>query len=91
MMLEDYGFCPVGEGGPFVADGNIRFGTGSIPVNPHGGQLSEAYVLGMTMVREAVEQLRGDAVNQVARARTALVTGAPSSLPMSALILRSDI
>jgi len=42
MQLEDYGFCPIGEGGPFVADGNIRYGTGSIPVNTHGGNLSEA-------------------------------------------------
>ena len=25
MQLEDYGFCPIGEGGPFVADGNIRW------------------------------------------------------------------
>ncbi len=24
MQLEDYGFCGIGEGGPFVADGNIR-------------------------------------------------------------------
>ena len=24
MQLEDYGFCPIGEGGPFVAEGNIR-------------------------------------------------------------------
>ena len=25
MQLEDYGFCAIGEGGPFVADGNIRW------------------------------------------------------------------
>ena len=25
MQLEDYGFCPIGEGGPFVAEGNIRW------------------------------------------------------------------
>jgi len=90
FQLEDYGFCPIGEGGPFVADGNIRFPTGAIPVNTHGGQLSEAYILGMTNVREAVEQLRGTATNQVKDARTALVTGGPSSLPMSALILRNE-
>jgi acetyl-CoA acetyltransferase len=38
MQLEDYGFCKVGEGGPFVEGGNIRFKGGSIPVNTHGGQ-----------------------------------------------------
>ncbi len=88
MQLEDYGFCPIGEGGPFVADGNIRWGTGSIPVNTHGGNLSEAYIIGMTHIREAVEQLRGVAVNQVEGAEIALVTGGPASLPVSATLLR---
>ncbi|MBM3659516.1 MAG: thiolase [Actinobacteria bacterium] len=87
MQLEDYGFCPIGEGGRFVADGNIRYGTGSIPVNTHGGNLSEAYIIGMTHVKEAVEQLRGTAVNQVADAEVALVTGGPASIPTSSLLL----
>jgi len=42
MQLEDYGFCGIGEGGPFVADGNIRWPDGGLPVNTHGGNLSEA-------------------------------------------------
>jgi len=88
MQLEDYGFCPIGEGGRFVEDGNIRFRTGSIPVNTHGGNLSEAYIIGMTHVREAVEQLRGTAVNQVADAEIALVTGGPAGLPVSGALLR---
>ncbi len=87
MQLEDYGFCPIGEGGRFVADGNIRYGTGSIPVNTHGGNLSEAYIIGMTHVKEAVEQMRGTAVNQVEDASVALVTGGPASIPTSALLL----
>src|SRR5690349_9954375 len=87
LQLEDYGFCGIGEGGPFVADGNIRFPTGSIPVNTHGGNLSEAYIIGMTHVKEAVEQLRGTAVNQVDGARVALATGGPASIPTSALLL----
>jgi acetyl-CoA acetyltransferase len=88
MQLEDYGFCKVGEGGPFVADGNIRFKGGSIPVNTHGGHLSEAYIIGMTHIREAVEQLRGVAVNQVEDAEIALVTGGPAGLPVSGTLLR---
>jgi acetyl-CoA acetyltransferase len=88
MQLEDYGFAPIGEGGPFVGDGNIRWKTGSIPVNTHGGNLSEAYIIGMTHVREAVEQLRGVAVNQVDGAEIALVTGGPASLPVSSTLLR---
>jgi acetyl-CoA acetyltransferase len=87
MQLEDYGFCGIGEGGPFVADGNIRYGTGSIPVNTHGGNLSEAYIIGMTHVKEGVEQIRGTAVNQVPAASVALVTGGPASIPTSSLLL----
>jgi acetyl-CoA acetyltransferase len=87
MQLEDYEFCGIGESGPFVAEGNIRLG-GKIPVNTHGGHLSEAYIIGMTHVREAVEQLRGVAVNQVPQAEIALVTGGPASLPVSGTLLR---
>jgi acetyl-CoA acetyltransferase len=71
-----------------VADGNIRWKGGSIPVNTHGGHLSEAYIIGMTHIREAVEQLRGTAVNQVDGAEVALVTGGPSGLPVSGTLLR---
>jgi acetyl-CoA acetyltransferase len=88
MQLEDYGFCGKGEGGLFVESGAIRFKGGSIPVNTHGGQLSEAYIIGMTHIREAVEQIRGVAINQVPDAEIALVTGGPASLPVSGLILR---
>jgi acetyl-CoA acetyltransferase len=89
MQLEDYGFCKRGEGGAFVQSGAIRL-NGSIPVNPHGGHLSEGYVVGMTHIREAVEQLRGTAVNQIKNARTALVTGGPAPVPMTAAILRNE-
>jgi acetyl-CoA acetyltransferase len=88
MQLEDYGFCGIGEGGPFVAEGNHTWPNGKIPVNTHGGHLSEAYIIGMTHVREAVEQLRGVAINQVEGAEIALVTGGPASLPVSGTLLR---
>jgi acetyl-CoA acetyltransferase len=88
MQIEDYGFCGIGEGGAFVADGNIRWPGGAIPINTHGGHLSEAYIIGMTHIREAVEQLRGVAVNQVEGAEIALVTGGPASLPVSGTLLR---
>jgi acetyl-CoA acetyltransferase len=87
MQLEDYGFCGKGEGGAFVESGAIRYDGGSIPVNTHGGQLSEAYVIGMTHIMEGVEQMRGTAINQVPDAELALVTGGPASLPVSGLIL----
>jgi len=87
-QLETYGFCGEGEGGDFVADGHIRWPSGSIPVNTHGGNLSEAFISGLTHVREAVEQLRGTAVNQVNGAEIALVGGTATSLPSSSIILR---
>jgi acetyl-CoA acetyltransferase len=87
MQLEDYGFCEKGDGGAFVESGAIRFDGGSIPVNTHGGQLSEAYIIGMTHIMEGVEQMRGTAINQVADAELALVTGGPASLPVSGLVL----
>jgi acetyl-CoA acetyltransferase len=87
LQLEDYGFCPFGESGPFVSDGNIRFDGGSVPVNTHGGNLSEAYIIGFSHVMEAVEQLRGTAVNQVPDASVALVTGGPAPIPVSGLVL----
>jgi acetyl-CoA acetyltransferase len=60
QMLEHYGFCGIGEGGPFLAEGHTLPG-GSLPLNTHGGQLSESYTWGWMHVVEAVRQLRGQA------------------------------
>jgi acetyl-CoA acetyltransferase len=59
VTLEDYGFCPKGEGGPFAASGALAPG-GSLPVNTGGGQLSSYYMWGFTPLSEAVIQARGD-------------------------------
>ena len=74
--LESYGFVPDGQAWRYVTETGT--GPGSpLPVNTHGGHLSEAYLHGMNGVLEAVRQLRGTAVNQVANAEVALV-GAPA-------------
>ncbi|WP_372506884.1 thiolase C-terminal domain-containing protein [Actinomadura madurae] len=59
QMLEWYGFCGLGEAGPFLAEGHTRPG-GSLPVNTHGGQLSESYTHNWMHLYEAVRQLRGE-------------------------------
>jgi acetyl-CoA acetyltransferase len=58
LTLEDYGFCPKGEGGPFVASG-VLGPTGKLRLNTGGGQLSGYYMWGMTPLSEAVLQARG--------------------------------
>jgi acetyl-CoA acetyltransferase len=90
--LEDYGFCKKGEAAGFVADGNTTL-TGALPVNPHGGHLSEGYVHGINHIAEAVSQLRGDSgPRQIAGASVALSTGQPGFMAgcSSALLLRRD-
>ncbi len=84
-QLEDYGFCKKGEGGEFVRDGRIRLG-GELPVNTHGGHLSEAYIHGFNHIVEAVRQIRGQSSAQVRGAKTVIVTGGVPA-PTSALIL----
>jgi len=88
LQLEDYGFCAPGEAGPFVEAGGISWRGGRLPVNTHGGNLSEVYLLGMTHVVEGVRQLRGESTAQVEDAEIALVTAGPSNLPTSSLLLR---
>src|SRR5271155_61580 len=39
MQLEDLGFCKKGDGGKFVADGNLISGVGKLPFNTDGGGL----------------------------------------------------
>jgi len=72
QQLEAYGFCGIGEGGAFLAEGHTRPG-GSLPVNTGGGQLSEAYSWNWLNLVEAVCQLRGTCgERQVSGARVAL-------------------
>ena len=74
MQLEGYGFCKPGEARDFIRDGHIGL-EGSLPVNPHGGLLGEAYIHGVNNILEGVRQIRGQAVNQIDGAEHALVAG----------------
>jgi acetyl-CoA acetyltransferase len=85
MQLEELGFCGRGEARHFIADGALEMG-GRLPLNPHGGQLGEAYIHGMNGIAEAVRQVRGTALNQVPGDGPVLVT-AGTGVPTSGLIL----
>ncbi len=75
ITVEALGFCGAGECGRFASEGGLGF-DGALPVNPHGGLLSQGHVGGMLHVLEAVRQLRGDAgPRQVKNAEVAAVSG----------------
>ena len=84
IQLEDYGFCGAGEGADLVR-------SGALPVNTHGGHLSEGYVHGLNHLAEAVHQLRHECGDrQVAHAEIALSTGQPGYVmgSTSALVVK---
>ena len=81
-ILEDVGFCPKGEGGPFVATGCLRPG-GALPLNTDGGGLSSCHpgMRGIFLLIESVRQLRGDAgAAQVPDCEVALAVGSGGML-----------
>jgi acetyl-CoA acetyltransferase len=77
LQLEALGLCGRGEGGAWVRDGASRIGLGGeLPLNTHGGLLSQGHMWGMNHVVEGVRQVRGTAgAAQVADAEVAIVTG----------------
>jgi acetyl-CoA acetyltransferase len=88
--LEALGFCGFGEAKDWLDGGRRIALDGDLPVNPHGGQLSEGRTHGFGFIYEAVTQLRNEAgERQVADARTAVVTSGGGT-PSGVLLLRRD-
>ena len=82
LFLEDLGFCPKGEGGPFVAEGHTG-PEGDLPVNTNGGGLRCVHpgMYGLFLIIEAVQQLRREAgARQVDGAEIALCNGSGGRL-----------
>ena len=75
--LEDCGFVPRGESGPFVEDMKTAPG-GSFPMNTNGGGLSYCHtgMYGMFAIQEGVRQLRGgESGERQVDCRTSLIHG----------------
>ena len=74
-VIERLGFCPIGQGGPFVESGATQL-DGKIPINPSGGLLARGHPIGasgLAQIYELVTQLRGEAgKRQVKDAKIAL-------------------
>jgi acetyl-CoA acetyltransferase len=88
--LEGLGFCGLGEAKDWLDGGRRIALDGELPVNPHGGQLSEGRTHGFGFIYEAVTQLRHDAGHrQVRDARTAVVTTGGGT-PSGVLLLQRD-
>ncbi|MER7707704.1 thiolase family protein [Kitasatospora sp. NPDC097605] len=75
QQVENLGFCPIGDGGPWSASGASALG-GTLPVNPSGGLESRGHPVsatGLAQIFELVTQLRGRAGGrQVPGARIAV-------------------
>lgn len=82
-LMERIGFCPRGEGGPFVETGATEL-TGEIPINPSGGLLARGHPIGasgLAQIHELVSQLRGEAgKRQVKNHKFALAENGGGSL-----------
>ncbi|MGE0729674.1 MAG: acetyl-CoA acetyltransferase [Acidimicrobiia bacterium] len=86
MAIAEMGFCEPGELNDFVADGNIRWPDGGLPINTAGGNLGEGYIHGFGNVVEAVRQVRGESTCQVADVELSLSVSGPGYAPGSAIL-----
>ncbi len=101
LFLEDLGFVPKGEVGPYLAettekDGGTIYRTGpggALPMNTNGGGLSYCHSgrYGMYALIEAVTQLRGDAgARQVEGVETSLVHGPGRQFAAAGTVILSN-
>ncbi len=89
LALEDLGFCPKGDGGPFVEDGALGPG-GALPGQTSGGGLAFTHpgAFGAFLLVEATRQLRGECgERQVLDAKTAVAHGTGGVLSATSTVI----
>jgi acetyl-CoA acetyltransferase len=88
--LIDHGFCTPENAGEILTFENLIAPNGKLPVNTSGGHLAEGFLHGMSLVPEAVRQIRGASTNQVPGAALSLMTGGPSDSFVSTALFGSE-
>ena len=86
--LESLGFCGLGEAQDYLDGGRTIALDGKLPLNPHGGQLSEGRTHGFGYVYEAVQQLRRDAGDRQVKDANVAVVSTGGVTPGGAMLLR---
>jgi acetyl-CoA acetyltransferase len=88
--LIDHGFCTAENAGEILTFENLIAPNGKLPVNTSGGHLAEGFLHGMSLVPEAVRQIRGESTNQVPGTALSLMTGGPSDSFVSTALFGSE-
>lgn len=88
--LIEHGFCTPETAGEVIRFENLIAPGGGLPINTSGGNLAEGFVHGMSLVGEAVRQVRGTSTNQVPDAHLSLMTGGPGDPVVSTALLASE-
>jgi acetyl-CoA acetyltransferase len=96
LWFENVGYCGKGEAGDFLRanwdakENRIKL-NGKIPINTHGGSLSEGGTQGTGHLREAVQQLRGECgARQAPGVKNALLTPGGIFFNSQGIILRTE-
>ena len=88
--IEALGFCEFGEAKDWIDGGRTIAMDGPLPLNPHGGQLSEGRTHGIGFFYEAITQLRGEAGERQVPDATTAVVGVGGGTPSGVVLLQRD-